>query len=118
MEGQVDLRSLLQTFSLMPMALPRGGRSFEHLWYNKHVSIVSFFESSSRELLQAMDHCMESYRPRAGRFEWRKEKVHSIHLKSCYADPGHQILVPARDLGDTNLTEHIKSRASSGSSAG
>ena len=45
--------------------------------------------TSVRELRQAIDDFIESYNPRAVPFEWKKEKVHSVHPKPCYADLRH-----------------------------
>jgi len=45
--------------------------------------------TSAQELRQAMDRFIESYNPRAVPFEWKKEKVHSVHPKRYYADLRH-----------------------------
>ena len=39
-----------------------------------------------QELRQAIDRFIETYNPRAVPFEWKKEKVHSVHPKRNYAD--------------------------------
>jgi transposase len=45
--------------------------------------------TSPQELRQAMEHFIENYNPRAVPFEWKKEKVHSVHPKRYYADLRH-----------------------------
>jgi transposase len=45
--------------------------------------------TSAQELRQAMDLFIENYNPRAVPFEWKKEKVHSVHPKRYYADLRH-----------------------------
>lgn len=45
--------------------------------------------TSAQQLRQAIDRFIESYNPRAVPFEWKKEKVHSVHPKPCYADLRH-----------------------------
>jgi transposase len=45
--------------------------------------------TSAQELRRAMDCFIESYNPRAVPFEWKKEKVHSVHPKRYYADLCH-----------------------------
>ena len=45
--------------------------------------------TSAQELRQAMDRFIESDNPRAVPFEWKKEKVHSVHPKRYYADLRH-----------------------------
>jgi len=42
--------------------------------------------TSARQLRQAIDQFIESYNPRAVPFEWKKEKVHSVHPTRYYAD--------------------------------
>jgi len=44
---------------------------------------------SAQELRQAIDRFIESYNLRAVPFEWKKEKVHSVHPKRYYADLRH-----------------------------
>src|SRR5215469_12416082 len=41
--------------------------------------------TSAQQLRQAIDRFIESYNPRAVPFEWKKEKVHSVHPKRYYA---------------------------------
>ena len=45
--------------------------------------------TSVRELRQAIDDFIQSYNPRAVPFEWKKEKVHSVHPKPYYAELRH-----------------------------
>jgi hypothetical protein len=45
--------------------------------------------TSAQELRQALDRFIESYNPRAVPFEWKKERVHSVHPKRYYADLRH-----------------------------
>ncbi len=45
--------------------------------------------TSAQQLRQAIDRFIESYNPRAVPFEWKKEKVHSVHPKRYYADLRH-----------------------------
>jgi transposase len=45
--------------------------------------------TSAQELRRAIDRFIESYNPRAVPFEWKKEKVHSVHPKPYYADLRH-----------------------------
>jgi transposase len=45
--------------------------------------------TSARGLRQAIDRFIESYNLRAVPFEWKKEKVHSVHPKRYYADLRH-----------------------------
>lgn len=47
---------------------------------------------SARELRQAVDRFIESYNLRAVPFEWKKEKVHSVHPKRYYAYLSHRVL--------------------------
>lgn len=42
--------------------------------------------TSSGQLREAIDRFIESYNPRAVPFEWKKEKVHSVHPKRYYDD--------------------------------
>jgi transposase len=41
--------------------------------------------TSAPQLREAIDRFIESYNPRAVPFEWKKEKVHSVHPKRYYA---------------------------------
>jgi transposase len=45
--------------------------------------------TSAPQLREAIDRFIESYNPRAVPFEWKKEKVHSVHPKRYYADLRH-----------------------------
>jgi transposase len=45
--------------------------------------------TSAQELRQAIDRFIENYNARAVPFEWKKEKVHSVHPKRYYADLRH-----------------------------
>jgi len=45
--------------------------------------------TSARQLRQAIDQFIESYNPRAVPFEWKKEKVHSVHPTRYYSDLRH-----------------------------
>jgi len=45
--------------------------------------------TSARALRQAIDRFIECYNLRAVPFEWKKEKVHSVHPKRYYADLSH-----------------------------
>jgi transposase len=45
--------------------------------------------TSPRQLREAIDRFIESYNPRAVPFEWKKEKVHSVHPQRYYADLRH-----------------------------
>jgi len=45
--------------------------------------------TSAQELRRAMDLFIQSYNPRAVPFEWKKEKVRSVHPKRYYADLRH-----------------------------
>jgi len=45
--------------------------------------------TSAGQLREAIDQFIESYNPRAVPFEWKKEKVHSVHPTRYYADLRH-----------------------------
>lgn len=45
--------------------------------------------TSAQQLRQAIDRFIESYNPRAVPFEWKKEKVHSVHPTRYYSDLRH-----------------------------
>jgi transposase len=45
--------------------------------------------TSAQQLRQAIDRFIQSYNLRAVPFEWKKEKVHSVHPKRYYADLRH-----------------------------
>jgi transposase len=45
--------------------------------------------TAAQELRQAIDRFIESYNPHAVPFEWKKEKVHSVHPERYYSDLCH-----------------------------
>ena len=70
---------------------PARGRNQIACWFSilSRQALPGARFTSVRELRQALDDFIENYNPRAVPFDWKKEKVHSVHPKPHYADIRH-----------------------------